>query len=102
MFEESHLGHLKFWFSELGEVELVAAAAVLALELLVLLVVVEEGHEEEGREGDGVEARTPPLTEILVSPGIRPAPPNSSWIIFFIFVDLQTIQNHEKQKGESF
>ena len=47
MFEESLLGLLKFWFSEFDEVELVAAAAVLALELLVLLVVVEEGHEEE-------------------------------------------------------
>ena len=94
MFDESHRGHLRFWFSEFVEVVVVVAAVAVE-------VAVEEGDGEEGREvGDGVGgSRTPPLMEIFLSPAMKLEPPNSSWIIFLYFCGSTTIQKHEKQKG---
>ena len=111
MFDESHRGHLRFWFSEFdGVVELGVLVVAVEEVVVVVTLVVEGGHgEEEGmrEQGDG---RTPlppdPLVEVFLSPAMRVAPPNSSWIIIFISEDdLQQSKNNEKQKeggGESF
>lgn len=72
MLEESHRGHLKLWFSEFVEVVAVVVVAVVEEE--------EDGAGDE--EEDGVACKTAPLVEISLPPAIRPAPPNSSWIIF--------------------
>ena len=86
MLEESHLGHLKFWLSEFDVV--VAVVAV---------VVEEEGDGAgDGEEGGVLVCNTTPLVEIFLSPAIRPAPPNSSWIIFSPCRST-TIQKQEKQ-----
>lgn len=71
MFEESHLGHLRF--SGVEEVELAAAVAVV-----VAVAVEEEGEEDNEGEGEGVASKMVPLMEIFLSPPIRPAPPRSS------------------------
>lgn len=84
MFEESHLGHRKFWPSEFEEV--VAVAVVVAVALVALVAAVAEAE----REVEGEESRIEQvlLMEILVSPAAAKSPdtPNSSWIIFFPFL----------------
>lgn len=96
MLDESHRGHLKFWFSEFDDVAVAAVEAV--------------GVVEEGREGEGVGGgRTPAaalLMEIFLSPvAIKPEEtPNSSWIILdiFIFLDLQQSKNTESKRVSLF
>lgn len=80
MLEESHRGHLKFS----GFDEVVVAEEVVAV--VVLVVEEEEEWDGEGEREGGVASKTPPLMEIFLSPAIRPAPPNSSWIIFFLLL----------------
>jgi len=105
--EESHRGHLKFWFSDGGVVVVVVVVAVVVvvvLDVRVTLLVAVEGREE----GDGVDcSRTPPpppppLMDGFLSPAMRLAPANSSWIIFFILVDLQQSKNEKQKGGEAF
>ena len=87
MLEESHRGHLKFWFSEFD----------------VVVVVEEEGEGAgDGEEGWVLACNSTPLVEIFLSPAISPAPPNSSWIIFFSSsCRSTTIQKQEKQRRVS-
>lgn len=80
MFEESHLGHRKFWPSEFEDVVGVAVVVTVAL----LAAVAEAEREVEGEESRIEQVL---LMEILVSPAAAKSPdtPNSSWIIFFSF-----------------
>lgn len=70
MFEESHLGHLRFSEDEL-------AAVAVAVVFVVDADVVEEEGDNEG-EGEVVPSKIVPLMENFLSPPIRPAPPRSS------------------------
>lgn len=81
MLEESHRGHLKFWFSKFDEV-VVVVAVVVAVVAVGVVAVEQEERDGVGDGEEGVACITPPLVGIFLSPAIRPAPPNSSWIIF--------------------
>ena len=102
MFDESHLGHLRF--SEFDEVELAGAASIPPPDVVVVEAVV---AEEEGREG----ARTDWvfMMEIFLSPPLEEMKPedepNSSWIILgglYVFADLKQSKNLKSKRESLF
>lgn len=92
MFDESHRGHLRFWFSD--------EVVVVGVEVVVVL--------EEEEDCIVCSRAPPPSTPVLMEEElfeflsfgvtVAVAPPNSSWIIFYDLLPLYVCGSTRIQK----